>query len=37
MALFKRLIPSRGGAGAPARPEKETKRGEFADCGIADK
>jgi hypothetical protein len=37
MTLSKSLIPSRGGATAPARPEKDWKYGEFADCGIADK
>ena len=37
MTLLKSLIPSRGGAAAPARPEKDSKRGEFADCGISDK
>ena len=37
MTLFKSLIPSRGGATAPARPEKDWKYGEFADCVIADR
>jgi hypothetical protein len=37
MALFKSLIPSRDGAKAPVRPEKEVKCGGFADCIIADK
>jgi hypothetical protein len=37
MALFKSLIPSRDSAKAPVHPEKDSKRGEFADCGIADK
>jgi hypothetical protein len=37
MALFKSLIPSRDGAKAPVRTEKEAKCGGFADCIIADK
>ena len=37
MTLFKSLGPSRGGAKAPVRPEKDSKRGKFADCGIEDK
>ena len=37
MALFKSLVPSRGGAKAPVRHERDLKRGEFADCVIADK
>ena len=37
MTLFKSLVPSRGGAGAPVRPERGLKRGESADCVIADR
>jgi hypothetical protein len=37
MALFKNLDPSRGGAKAPARPRKDSERGEFAGYGFADK
>jgi|GEM_PF-2323075 len=37
MALFKSLIPSRGGAKAPVRPATEGTRSGFADCVIADR
>ena len=37
MTLFKILVPSRGGANAPVRPERDLKRGESADCVIADR
>jgi hypothetical protein len=36
MARFKSLIPSRGRAKAPVRPDREVKCSEFADCIIAD-
>jgi hypothetical protein len=35
MALFKSLIPSRGGAKAPVRPDEEVTCSGFADCVIA--
>lgn len=37
MALFKSLIPSRDGAKAPVRPDKEATCDGFADCVIADR
>jgi len=37
MAIFKSLIPSRGWAKAPVRPEKEGKCGGFVVRVIADR